>query len=127
MEPLGRMYLADRHNAESSAHRTERRGCAQLATRVPMADSPSGGSGRLQARYGLQVSGFQDLRVHPVRPWAVSEGREKARKNRETKEEPTISLIIKDGLWKPTMSIKTNDLASYATILLKPNELSYYS
>jgi hypothetical protein len=38
--------------------------------------------------------------------WRFEVGRG-SEKNRETKEEPTMLLIIKDRLWEPTMFMKT--------------------
>jgi hypothetical protein len=106
---LGSMSLADWQNAKCSTDRTEPRRCAQFAARVAIADSGAGAAPwRLRARYGLRPSGFQDLQVPSALP--MSGRGKRLQKNRETKDEPTISLIIKDRLWEPTMFIKTKDL-----------------
>jgi hypothetical protein len=108
---LGSMSLADWQNAKCNTDRTEPRRRAQFAARVAIADSGAGAAPRrLQARYGLRAPGFQDLPVRVSSASRLSRAREEARKNRETKEEPTISLIIKDRFREPTMFIKTKDL-----------------
>jgi hypothetical protein len=67
------MSLANSHNAKANTHRTEPQGCRPLAATLAVGSN--------------HVAGVSS--------------EEETRKNREMKEEPTISLIIKDRVGNP--------------------------